>query len=479
MPSLVLIADDDDRIRRVLRQFLGTWGYSVQEAADGEEALQKAIRFLPAVVIADLRMPKLDGLALLDALRIEVPFASMILLTGHGSVETAVGAMKRGAYDYLTKPVEFPRLRMLVEKAVERGEALREITLLRRRLQAVWGLGKLVGKSAPMQELYRLIEAAAPTTAPVLISGESGTGKEIVARSLHELSPRHGGPFVAMNCSAIPETLLESEIFGHERGAFTGAAERRVGCFELAHGGTLFLDEIAEMGPAIQGKFLRVLQDGTLRRLGGGSEVQVDVRVVAATNKDPVQALRDGVLREDLFYRLNVFHLHLPPLRARGEDLTLLVQTFVEEFDGKYGKTVRGVSGEAERILKAHAWPGNVRELRNTIERAVILCDGDLIDRRHLPPPVLATEGEASEAVDQVILTVGTTIEEAERRLILMTLAAMGNVKVRAAALLGISLKTVTNKLHRYERENVKERAAALLGISLKSATKKPHRSER
>jgi DNA-binding NtrC family response regulator len=453
MPNRVLIADDDGNSRTGLRDLLEAWGYHVQEAADGEEALARAQEFLPAVVIADLRMPRLDGLGLLDALRTEVPFTSMILLTGHGSVETAVGAMKRGAYDYLTKPVEIPRLRMLLEKAVERGEALREISLLRRRLQAVWGLGKLVGKSPSMQELYRLVEVAAPTTASVLITGESGTGKELVANSLHELSPRSEGPFVAVNCSAIPETLLESEIFGHEKGAFTGAADRRVGCFELAHGGTLFLDEVAEMGPSIQAKFLRVLQDGSLRRLGGRTEVQVDVRVVAATNKDPVQALKAGSLREDLFYRLNVFHLHLPPLRARGEDLALLVQAFVEEFNGKYGKTVRGIDGEVERILHAHAWPGNVRELRNTIERAVILCEGDLLGRRHLPPMILGGEEaeQVGETADRIVLPVGTTVEEAERRLILKTLAAAGNVKTRAAEILGISLKTLHNKLHRYE----------------------------
>jgi DNA-binding NtrC family response regulator len=451
MPHRVLIADDDTNARKGLRGLLEAWGYEIAEAADGEEAKRKAVELLPAVVIADLRMPKLDGLKLLDVLQAEAPFTSIILLTGYGSVETAVGAMKRGAYDYLTKPVDVPRLRMLLEKAVERGETLREVRVLRRRLQSVWGLGKMVGKSAPMQELYRLIEMAGPTGASVLITGESGTGKELVARSLHDLSPRSASPFVAVNCSAIPETLLESEIFGHEKGAFTGAADRRVGCFELAHNGTLFLDEVVEMGPAIQARFLRVLQDGTVRRLGGGTEFRVDVRVIAATNKDPAQAIKEGILREDFFYRLNLFHLHLPPLRTRGaEDLSLLVQAFIEESNEKYGKTVHGIDAEVEQILWRHAWPGNVRELRNCIERAVIVCDADVIGRRHIPPSLIGA-GDPNEPEDQVTLAVGTTVEEAEKSLILKTLAAAGNNKTRAATLLGISIKTLHNKLHRYE----------------------------
>jgi DNA-binding NtrC family response regulator len=260
-------------------------------------------------------MPKLDGLGLLKAIQEELPFATVIILTGHGTIETAVDAMKHGAYDYATKPVDVPRLRILIQRALEKGEAVREVTLLRRRLKKVWGFGKLVGKSKAMQEVYRLIDLAAPTSAPVLISGESGTGKELVAHILHELSPRGQRAFVAVNCSAIPESLLESEIFGHERGAFTGAMERRVGCFELANEGTIFLDEIAEMSTATQAKFLRILEDGTVRRLGGKQEIKIDVRVLAATNKDPLKAIKDGALREDLYYRLNVFTLPLPALR--------------------------------------------------------------------------------------------------------------------------------------------------------------------
>jgi transcriptional regulator with PAS, ATPase and Fis domain len=299
-----------------------------------------------------------------------------------------------------------------------------------------------------MQEVFQLVDQAAPTSAPVLISGESGTGKELVARSLHELSPRNGGPFVAVNCSAIPETLLESEIFGHERGAFTGALERRLGCFELAHGGTLFLDEIAEMSPGTQAKFLRILQDGVVRRIGGKIELAVDARVLAATNRDPAQAIKDGSLREDLYYRLNVFSIVLPPLRERREDIPLLIEAFIEEFNRKYAKHIRSVDEVVERILMSHPWPGNVRELRNTVERAVVVCDAELIGPQHLPPGLTyATVGSETEGVT---LQVGVTVEEAERALILKTLASVGNNKARAAGILGISIKTLHNKLHRY-----------------------------
>ena len=448
MAHRILVVDDEESSRKGLKALLSNWGYEVQEAADGQEALEKATSFLPTVVITDLVMPRLDGLGLLKALQSDFPFATVIILTGHGTVETAVAALKQGAYDYLTKPVEIPRLRILVEKALEKGEALREVTILRRRLKEVWGFGKLVGKSKAMQEVYRLIDLAAPTSASVLITGESGTGKELVARSLHDLSPRSKGPFVAVNCSAIPETLLESEIFGHERGAFTGALERRAGCFELANGGTLFLDEIAEMTPATQAKFLRILQDGTVRRLGGKAEMHVDVRVVAATNKDPLKAMKDGTFRKDLYYRLNVFNLPLPPLRDRREDIPLLIQAFLEEFNRKYEKRITSVDEAALQIVLGHAWPGNVRELRNTIERAVIVCEADLIAPRHLPPGITPATG--GEGADTVSFPLGATVEEVEKGLILRTLASVNNNKARTAAILGISVKTLHNKLHRY-----------------------------
>jgi DNA-binding NtrC family response regulator len=309
----------------------------------------------------------------------------------------------------------------------------------------------MFGRSAPMQEVHRLIEQAAATPAPVLIHGETGTGKELVARTLHELSARASGPFVAVNCAAMPETLLESEIFGHERGAFTDARDRREGCFELAHGGTLLLDEVAEMQPGTQAKFLRVLEEGAFRRLGGKTEITVDVRVVAATNKDPVAAVKDGAFREDLYYRLNVFTLAVPPLRQRVEDIPLLVTGFIEEFNAKYDKRITGVDDATLKILMSHAWPGNVRELRNVVERAFIACEGDVITAKILPgtSPVAPV---ASWSGDSDILTapIGLPLREVEKQFVLRTLAAESNNKTRAADRLGISTKTLHNMLQRW-----------------------------
>jgi transcriptional regulator with PAS, ATPase and Fis domain len=302
-----------------------------------------------------------------------------------------------------------------------------------------------------MQEVHRLIEQAAVTPAPVLIHGETGTGKELVARTLHELSPRANGPFVAVNCAAMPETLLESEIFGHERGAFTDARERREGCFELAHHGTLFLDEVAEMQPGTQAKFLRVLQEGSFRRLGGKSEVKVDVRVIAATNKDPDAAVRDGAFREDLYYRLNVFSLAVPPLRQRIEDIPLIVSGFIEEFNGNYGKRVIGVDDAALAMLMSHAWPGNVRELRNVIERAFIACEGDVITSRALPAisPV-TTESVRTGNLDALTMPIGLPLREVEKQVVLRTLEAESGNKTRAAERLHISANTLYNMLRRW-----------------------------
>ena len=448
MSHRVLIADDLEVSRKGLAALVATWGYEVEEAADGQEALAKAADSNPAVVITDLVMPKLDGLGLLKAVQAELPFTMVIIITGHGTIETAVGATKDGAYDYLTKPVDVARLRLLVEKAIEKGEALREVNVLRRRVKAVWGHGRLVGTSKAMQAVFRQIDLAAPTSAPVLIVGASGTGKELAAQTLHELSPRGQGPFVAVNCAAIPETLLESEIFGHERGSFTGALERRIGCFELAHQGTIFLDEIAEMSPPLQAKFLRILQDGALKRIGGRSEIKVDVRVLAATNKEPARGLKDGSFREDLYYRLNVFTLTLPLLRARREDIPLLIQAFVEEFDAKYERKVRGVDEAVLRHLVAHDWPGNVRQLRNTLERAVISCAGELITPADLPSE--PGPGSSEDPRASAPLPVGVKLKDVEREVILKTLASVGNNKTKAAEVLGISLKTLHNKLNRY-----------------------------
>jgi DNA-binding NtrC family response regulator len=442
----VLIVEDDPATRSGLAELVQAWGFQTDEAADGEAAMSKVTTFRPAIIVSDLVMPRMGGLDLLKALHDQLSDITFILLTAQGTVESAVGAIKDGAYDYLSKPVDPQRLRILLQKAVERQSTLREVRQLRRQLREQGSFGRIIGNSPAIRATYRIIEQAAPTSASVLISGESGTGKELIAQTIHELSPRASFPFVAINCAAIPETLLESEIFGHEKGAFTGAHDRRTGVFELAHRGTLFLDEIAEMMPATQVKLLRVLQERTFRRLGGRQEQSVDVRVIAATNVDPGAAVRDGKLREDLYYRLNVFAMELPPLRERREDIPLLVQTFLNEFNRHNGKAIRGVDQEAMYVLERYQWPGNIRELRNVIERATILADTEFIEHRHLPPTLIA-RGE--ESLPTLTLAPGTTVDEAERRLIVLTLDHTRNNKTRAAEILGISLKTLHNKLNR------------------------------
>src|SRR5215204_6447056 len=448
----VLIVEDDTATRSGLAELVQAWGFQTDEAADGEEAMRKVTTFRPAIIVSDVVMPRMGGHELLRALHDQLSDITFVLLTAQGTVDNAVEAMKDGAYDFLNKPVDPQRLLILLRKAVERQETLREVKNLRRQLREHGTYGKITGNSATIRSVYRVIEQAAPTNASVLISGESGTGKELIAQTIHELSPRQGFPFVAINCAAIPETLLESEIFGHEKGAFTGAHDRRTGVFELAHRGTLFLDEIAEMMPATQVKLLRVLQERTFRRLGGRQEQTVDVRVIAATNRDPSEAVRSGKLREDLYYRLNVFSIELPPLRARREDIPLLAQHFLTEFNERNNKSVRAVDQETVYLLEQYQWPGNIRELRNVMERAVILAEGDFIEPKHLPPTLVA-KGE--ETLPTVTLAPGTTVDEAERRLIILTLDHTRNNKTRAAEILGISLKTLHNKLNRMRDQAV------------------------
>src|SRR3954467_4004049 len=447
----VLIVEDEPSTRLGLTELVRTWGFTTDAAADGQEALDKITSFRPSIIITDLVMPRMGGLELLRALKDEGTTITTVLLTAQGTVETAVEAIKEGAYDYLTKPIEPQRLKILLDKIVERQDTLREVKVLRKQLREHGSFGRVIGSSAQMRKVYQTVEQAAPTAASVLIWGESGTGKELVAQTIHELSPRATFPFVAMNCAAIPETLLESEIFGHEKGAFTGAHDRRTGVFELAHRGTLFLDEIAEMQPATQGKLLRGLQERSFRRLGGRQEQTVDVRVIAATNVNPNDAVRNGKLREDLYYRLNVFAIELPPLRDRRDDVPLLIQRFLNEFNGVNNKTVKAVDAEAMQILEQYPWPGNIRELRNVVERATILAEGEFIEMRHLPP-LLVTRGE--ETLPTMTLTPGTTVDEAERRLNLLTLDHTRNNKTRAAEILGISLKTLHNKLNRMKEES-------------------------
>ncbi|MBA2301421.1 MAG: sigma-54-dependent Fis family transcriptional regulator [Acidobacteria bacterium] len=446
----VLIVEDDPSTRSGLAELVQAWGFITDEAPDGEEALRKVTTFRPVIIVSDLVMPRMGGRELLRALHDQLSDITFILLTAQGTVESAVEAIKDGAYDYLSKPVDPQRLRILLQKAVERQATLREVRTLRRQLRDSGSFGRIIGNSAGIRAMYRVIEQAAPTNASVLISGESGTGKELIAQTIHELSPRQSFPFVAINCAAIPETLLESEIFGHEKGAFTGAHDRRIGVFELAHRGTLFLDEIAEMQAATQVKLLRVLQERTFRRLGGRQEQTVDVRVIAATNVNPLEASRNGKLREDLYYRLNVFNVDLPPLRDRKDDIPLLVQTFLNEFNRMNNKTVRGVDQDAMYLMEHYPWPGNIRELRNVIERATILADGEFIEVKHLPA-TLVSKGE--ESLPTLTIAPGTTVDEAERRLILLTLEHCRNNKTRAAEVLGISLKTLHNKLNRMKEE--------------------------
>jgi DNA-binding NtrC family response regulator len=446
----VLIVEDDTATRIGLAELVRAWGFLTDEAEDGESAMQKVTTFRPAIVVTDMVMPRMDGLELLRALKDQLADISLIILTAQGTVDTAVEAIKDGAFDYLTKPVDTQRLRVLLDKAVERQETLREVKELRRQLREHGSYGRIVGNSPGIRGIYRVIEQSAPTSASVLVWGESGTGKELVAQTVHALSPRASFPYVGVNCAAIPETLLESEIFGHEKGAFTGAQDRRLGVFELAHRGTLFLDEISEMMPATQAKLLRVLQERSFRRLGGRQEISVDVRVIAATNRNPEDSVREGKLREDLFYRLNVFSVHLPPLRERREDIPLLVQTFLTEFNQRNSKALRALSQEAMRALEQHVWPGNIRELRNVIERATILAEGEFIELKHLPPTLVA---RAEANLPTLTISPGMTVDEAERRLILLTLEHTHNNKTRAAEILGISLKTLHNKLNRLKSE--------------------------
>ncbi len=448
----ILIVEDEENERSGLAELVTAWGYRAETAKDGLEGLEKVAAWSPGIVITDLKMPRLTGMELLQHVAEQPHPIAVILLTAQGSIDLAVDAMKVGAYDFIEKPVDPARLKQILQNASrQRGTSI-ELEATRRKLRDTGVFGSLVGSSKGMQEIFRVVEMVAPSTASVLITGESGTGKELVARTIHDLSPRKSKPFVAINCSAIPETLIESEIFGHEKGAFTGALERRAGCFELAEEGTLLLDEIGEMPIATQAKLLRVLEDRKLRRLGSKAETPVDVRVLAATNKVPEEAVSKGELRGDLYYRLNVFNIHMPPLREHKEDIPQLIEALLADMNTKHGRKVNAVSESVSQMLLAYNWPGNVRELRNTLERAVIVCEGSLVEPRHLPPN-FGTSGLKIGAMsdgDGIRLQVGTTVEEAEKMLILKTLASANNNKTRAAEILGISLKTLHNKLKEY-----------------------------
>src|SRR5271165_1894835 len=450
----VLIVEDEENERTGLAELVSGWGYRTDTASDGVEALEKISGFAPSIVITDVKMPRMGGMELVERLADMAQSIAVVMVTAQKATDTAFHAGRLGVQDYIEKPIDFRRLRSILTNIGEILNTRTENESLRRSLRDKGALGRLVGASPQMQGIFRLIEQVAPSTASVLITGESGTGKELVARTIHSLSNRKAKPFVAINCAAIPETLIESEIFGHEKGAFTGALERRTGCFELAEGGTLLLDEIGEMPVGTQAKLLRVLEDRKLRRLGSKVETTVDVRVLAATNKVPEEAVARGELRNDLYYRLNVFNIHMPPLREHIEDMPDLVLALLADMNEKHDRSVVGVSDAVMSAFRAHAWPGNVRELRNTLERAVILCGGPTIEPKHLPPGfgrlvqrIPVQEGQSIQ------LGVGTTVDEAERLLILKTLESTHNNKTKAAEILGISLKTLHNKLKEYGQQ--------------------------
>ena len=447
----ILVVEDEAHERQGLADLLRAWGYEAETASDGVEALDKVATFSPAVILSDLRMPRLGGMDLLKQLHESRPGIGFIMLTGQGSIEEAVEATKLGAFNFLEKPLDPKRLQVELRNFLEVSEKDRQLEIAQRRLRELGFLGRLVGRSKQMQEVMTLIAQVAPSRASVLITGESGTGKEMAARTLHDLSPRAAKPFVAVNCAAIPETLMESEIFGHEKGSFTGAVERRVGCFELADEGTLLLDEIGEMPFATQAKLLRVLEDSKVRRLGSKAETSVDVRVLASTNKIPSEAVAKGQLRSDLYFRLNVVHIIMPPLREHLEDLEDLTAAMLEELNRKHNRAIKAVDSEVLEAFRHYAWPGNVRELRNTLERALVICSqdvlhpGDLSPEFGRPPPAGADDG--------LRLRAGMSVADAERRLIFETLITTQNNKTRAAELLGISLKTLHNKLKEYETQ--------------------------
>ena len=458
MGDRILVVDDEPGAREGLRRLLQAWGYETEAAASADEALVRIERDAPSAVITDLVMPGIDGLEFVRRLkeRYAIP---VIVFSGQGTIEAAVEAVKLGAQDFLEKPVEPAKLKILLEKLAGTRELIDENRRLRTELRERGAFGRFRGTSEAIRAVYRQIEQVAPSTLSVLIVGESGTGKELVAQTLHELSPRKKNEFVAINCAAIPGALLESEIFGHERGAFTGAVSRKIGCFEMAHRGTLFLDEIAEMDEVLQAKLLRVLQEQRFRRVGGRDVIESDVRVLTATNRDPMKAMAAGKLREDLYYRLNVFTIVLPPLRERREDVPMLARYFADEYAAKNNSPVSPIESRTIDLLVAHAWPGNVRELKNSIERSCLLAAGRPILPEHLPNEVRKVTVSAAVAVPppesppsgMVSFAIGSSMDHAEREMIRTTLLHTAGNKTRAAKILGISLKTMHNKVKKYE----------------------------
>ncbi len=443
----ILVVDDEAAMREVLRARLERWGFEVATAEDGAEAHRLVEKRPPDMAISDVVLPDVSGLDLVKTLQSGDPQRPVVLITAYGTVDTAVEAMKRGAIDFLTKPLDYDKLKATLRSAQERLAGRSEAEDLLRTLSHEKGMGLLVGRSQPMLEVYEALRILGNSDAPAIVTGDSGTGKELAARAIHDGSARRSGPFVAVNTAAIAEGVMESELFGHVKGSFTGASADRPGFFELADGGTLFLDEISEMPAALQPKLLRVLEDSRVRRVGGRDETRVDVRVLAATNRDPEESLREKRLRPDLYYRLSVFTVRLPPLDDRLEDIPLLCTHFVGQFNEKHATSVEGVAQNVLESLQGYEWPGNVRELRNVMERAVILAREGWIEKLHLPPYL---RGVTEPQATGLRLPEAVTVAEAERLLILHTLEQVKNNKTRAARLLGVDVKTIRNKLRAY-----------------------------
>jgi two-component system response regulator HydG len=439
----IVVADDEASARSGLGTLLRDEGFDVILAEDGPTALARVQESNPDILVTDLRMPGMDGIELLQKAREVDPELVVVLMTAFAEVETAVRAMQEGAEHYLTKPLQIDELVLVLRRALERRNLRTEATELRARLKDRLRFDNIVGASPAMQEVFNVVEQVAPTKASVLITGESGTGKELVAQAIHENSPRAAAPFVKLHCASLAETILESELFGHEKGSFTGAAGRREGRFKQADGGTLFLDEIGEISPAIQVKLLRFLQEKTFERVGGNETIKVDVRIIAATNRDLTSEVQTGRFREDLYYRLNVVNIEMPPLRARPSDLLPLATHFLQRFAKENGKRIEGFADDAVERITGYRWPGNVRELENIIERAVVLCDGAKLTAKHLPAGVGAS-------VRGGMRIPGSTMDEIERHAILTTLEACGGRTTQAAQMLDISVRKIQYKLHEY-----------------------------
>jgi len=439
----VVVADDEASARSGLATLLREEGFEVILAEDGKAALARVQETAPDALVTDLRMPGLDGIELLERAREVDPELVVVLMTAFAEVETAVRAMQAGAEHYLTKPLQIDELVLVLKRALERRTLREEATQLRARLKERLRFDSIIGSSPAMQQVFNVIEQVAPTKASVLITGESGTGKELVAQAIHENSPRASFPFVKLHCASLAETLLESELFGHEKGSFTGALARREGRFKQADGGTLFLDEIGEISPAIQVKLLRFLQEKTFERVGGNDTLRVDVRIIAATNRDLAAEVAAGRFREDLYYRLNVVNVEMPPLRARPSDLLPLATHFLQRFAKENGKKIESFDDDAVERITGYRWPGNVRELENVIERAVVLCDGPKLTAKHLPAGV----GAVSRAGIRIP---GSTMDEIERHAILTTLEACGGRTTQAAQMLDVSVRKIQYKLHEY-----------------------------